>query len=90
MSKYSNISGISPKTIQKIYFEESKDISEIEEWHDKNFINERVGHLGHPQLKNCIILKLMRILTKILITMKDLRSMKFYQTCYYLKKSEKE
>ena len=31
MSKYSNISGISPKTIQKIYFEESKDISEIEE-----------------------------------------------------------
>ena len=40
MSKYSNISGISPKTIQKIYFEESKDISEIEEWHDKNFINK--------------------------------------------------
>ena len=41
MSKYSNLSGISPKTIQKIYFEESKDISEIDEWHDKNFINER-------------------------------------------------
>ena len=41
MSKYSNINGISPKTIQKIYFEESKDISEIDEWHDKNFINER-------------------------------------------------
>tara|TARA_B100000886_G_scaffold68558_1_gene43241 strand:- start:24405 stop:26447 length:2043 start_codon:yes stop_codon:yes gene_type:complete len=41
MSKYSNLSGISPKTIQKIYFEESKDIGEIDEWHDKNFINER-------------------------------------------------
>ena len=40
MSKYSNISGISPKTIQKIYFEESKDISEIDEWHDKNFVNK--------------------------------------------------
>ena len=52
MSKYSNISGISPKTIQKIYFEESKDISEIENGMIKILSIKWVGRHGHSQLKN--------------------------------------
>ena len=49
-----------------------------------------VGHLGHPQLKKLHNPETNEDINKNLITMKDLRSMKFYQTCYYLKKSEKE
>jgi len=40
MSKYPAITGVSEKTLQKIYSEESKNLQNIEEWHDKNFINK--------------------------------------------------
>ena len=37
MAKYSSVTGISPKTIQKIYNEEIKKLSEIDEWHRSRF-----------------------------------------------------
>ena len=40
MAKYSSVTGISAKTIQKIYNEEIKKLSEIDEWHDKDFIKK--------------------------------------------------
>ncbi len=40
MAKYSSVTGISAKTIQKIYNEEIKKLSEIDEWHEKDFIKK--------------------------------------------------
>ena len=40
MAKYSSVTGISAKTIQKIYNEEIKKLSEIDEWHNKDFIKK--------------------------------------------------
>ena len=40
MAKYSSVTGLSAKTIQKIYNEEIKKLSEIDEWHDKDFIKK--------------------------------------------------
>src|SRR5210317_667266 len=40
MAKYSSVTGISAKTIQKIYNEEIKKLSEIDECHDKDFIKK--------------------------------------------------
>ena len=40
MARYTSISGVSDKTLQKIYSEESQHIDQINEWHDKNFIKK--------------------------------------------------
>ncbi len=40
MSKYSGIAGVSEKTLQKIYTEESKNLEEISEWHDQKFLDK--------------------------------------------------
>ncbi len=40
MARYTSISGVSDKTLQKIYSEESQHIDQISEWHDKNFIKK--------------------------------------------------
>ena len=40
MSKYPSISGVSDKTLQKIYSEEADNLSKIDEWHDLNFLNK--------------------------------------------------
>jgi len=40
MSKYPSISGVSDKTLQKIYSEEADNLSRIDEWHDLNFLNK--------------------------------------------------
>ena len=40
MSKYHSVSGISDKTLQKIYSDEAKNLENINDWHDKNFLNE--------------------------------------------------
>ena len=52
MSKYSNISGISPKTIQKIYLKKVKILVKLKNGTTKILSMKGVGHLGHPQLKN--------------------------------------
>ena len=41
MSKYSSLNGISSKTLQKIYFNESNNLQEINEWLDQNLLNEK-------------------------------------------------
>ena len=38
MSKYSSISGVSDKTLQKIYCDESSSLPELNEWHDEIFL----------------------------------------------------
>ena len=40
MSRYSSISGISDKTLQKIFSEEAKNIEEIEDWHDTTLLKK--------------------------------------------------
>jgi len=40
MSRYSSISGISDKTLQKIFSDEAKNIEELEDWHDKSFLDK--------------------------------------------------
>ena len=40
MSRYSSISGISDKTLQKIFSEEAKNIEEVEDWHDLTFLKK--------------------------------------------------
>jgi len=57
MARYTSISGVSDKTLQKIYSEESKSIDQIKEWHDNNFIKkmswlswgESLKRLHNPQ-----------------------------------------
>ncbi len=41
MSKYSSLNGISSKTLQKIYFNESNNLEEINEWLDQNLLNKK-------------------------------------------------
>ncbi len=40
MSRYSSISGISDKTLQKIFSDEAKKIEEIEDWYDASFLKK--------------------------------------------------
>ena len=40
MSRYSSISGISDKTLQKIFSDEAKNIEELDDWHDKSFLEK--------------------------------------------------
>ena len=40
MSKYTSITGISDKTLQKIYSDEAKNINKIDEWFDQSFLNK--------------------------------------------------
>jgi ATP-dependent DNA helicase RecG len=57
MARYASISGVSDKTLQKIYSEESKNIDQFNEWHDNNFIKkmswlswgESLKRLHNPQ-----------------------------------------
>ena len=41
MSKYSSLNGISSKTLQKIYFNESNNLEEINEWLDQNLLDKK-------------------------------------------------
>ncbi len=57
MSRYSSISGISDKTLQRIFSDEAKNIEEIEDWHDASFLNkmnwlswtESIKRIHNPQ-----------------------------------------
>ena len=40
MSRYSSISGISDKTLQKIFSDEANNIEELDDWHDKSFLEK--------------------------------------------------
>ena len=40
MAKYASVSGISPKTIQKIYKEEIEKLKNIGEWHSQDFLEK--------------------------------------------------
>jgi len=50
MSKYPAIQGISDKTLQKIYCDESKNLEEIKEWHSIELIKEN----NWPSWSQCI------------------------------------
>ncbi len=62
MAKYSNITGVSEKTLQKIYINESSNIEKIDEWHDQRFLekmswlnwNESLKRLHNPENINDI------------------------------------
>ena len=48
MSKYSSISGVSDKTLQKIYCDESSSLPELDEWHDEIFL-KKMKWLSWPE-----------------------------------------
>ncbi len=62
MSKYPAIQGVSDKTLQKIYFDESKDLEEIKEWHNTELIkknnwpswSQSIKRIHNPQNENDI------------------------------------
>ena len=53
MSRYSSISGISDKTLQKIFSDEANNIEELDDWHDKSFRKGNGSH-GLKALKEFI------------------------------------